>query len=385
MQLWTLKSVALLAALSFLVSCSDDGSSEPQDTPDAADASVSDMGESDLAPAQPTDDPVDEMGPFNAGFRSFTHTYERATGEQREIVINVWYPTLDTEGDEVRYLGLVRDSDSFLDAQVAESPWNDGMFPVHVYSHGSQGFGGTAAQLMRYFASHGWVSVAPDHTGNTLADNLDPRPPALRLWRSLDITETLDAVENRGDDLAAMLSTQRVFMSGHSFGGFTVWASAGASFDPTFVEQACAEPDVSCAEEDLQLFDAGVREPRVTAAATLAGNYSEDWFGATGFESVEIPIMAISGTEDPRGHAEEFNLIEGVDLTWIDVEGACHESFSLGLPCPTLDTETSLKIGNTYTLAFARHHVLGDETPEVTAILSGDTLITDAIETFSKK
>ncbi len=32
--------------------------------------------------------------------------------------------------------------------------------PVQVYSHGDRGFPGTSHFLMRYFASHGWVSVA---------------------------------------------------------------------------------------------------------------------------------------------------------------------------------------------------------------------------------
>lgn len=375
------------------IGCSDDAGTAPD--PDMTIAEVDmrvsapDAGEtqdaSDASIAGLLDLQVGEPGPYNTGYRSVMHSYEVTPGETREILVNVWYPTEATEGDLTRYLGGIRDTESFLNAEVAESPWPDGNFPVHVYSHGDQGFGGTAAQLMRHFASHGWVSVAPDHTGNTLDNNLDPRPPALRAWRSLDVSASLDAAAALDDELQG-LNTEGVFMSGHSFGGFTVWATAGSTFDDAAINSEC-ELDAMplCTAEEIQLFQDGVEDSRVLAAFTIAGNYSETWFGADGFASVGIPIIALSGTADPRGHEEEFELISGVDLTWIDVEGACHESFTLGGGCNTIEDSEAFEIVDSYALAAARHYVLGDDSEAVLDLLNGEVFPNDKVVTFRQK
>ena len=40
---------------------------------------------------------------------------------------------------------------------------------------------------MRYFASHGWIAIAPNHTNNLLADHVDPLPTEHFIHRSLDL------------------------------------------------------------------------------------------------------------------------------------------------------------------------------------------------------
>ncbi len=380
-------AVAWLLISMLLIGCSDNAS---EDTPDAG--STVDTGPDMREDAADASDPgllalsVDEPGPYNTGYRTIEHTYEVSPGESRQILVNIWYPTEEIEGTSARYLGVIRDSDSFADASLAQSPWSDGRFPVQVYSHGDQGFGGTAAQLMRHFASHGWVSIAPDHTGNTLDNNLDPRPPAMRIWRSLDISASIDAASQLTGEFEGVLRTDQVFMSGHSFGGFTVWASAGASFDSGAVSTQCQLDAMPlCTPEEVGIFESGVVDSRLVAAMTIAGNYREAWFGNDGFETVDIPVFALSGTADPRGHAEEFELIDGVDLTWVDVEGACHESFTFGGGCTTIETEEAFTIVDAYALAMARHYVLSDESLEVLNLLSGETFPNEKVETFRAK
>ena len=55
-------------------------------------------------------------------------------------------------------------------------------FTVHVHSHGYRGYGPPRPSA-RYFASHGWVTVAPGHTQNTIIDHVDPLPVAHFLHR----------------------------------------------------------------------------------------------------------------------------------------------------------------------------------------------------------
>ena len=136
------------------------------------------------------------------------------------------------------------------------------------------------------------------------------------------------------------------------------WATAGATFD------ACDE----CTEADKAVLAAGVGDPRVVAAILMAGSINRDWFGPTGHESVQIPLLSMSGSADPVGADVQFDTTAGVDLTWIDIAGACHQSFGLG-DCATLDTAEGFRIVGAWALAFGRRHVLADES--VQALLSG--------------
>ena len=63
------------------------------------------------------------------------------------------------------------------------------------------------------------------------------------------------------------------------------------------------------------------------------------------------------------------------DTVEVDLEGGCHESFASGLPCPTLDTDLGFRVIGVYTLAFARLHVLGDDSAATAAVLDGTTVV----------
>ncbi|WP_157069085.1 alpha/beta hydrolase family protein [Sandaracinus amylolyticus] len=342
---------------------------------DPPDASV----ERDAGPVE-VGDPLtwalDEAGPFRVGYQRFEHTY-RPDGldADRTIAVHVWYPTLDTSGAPAMYGGLVRDRDVLTDATPAEPAHASGRYPVHVYSHGHRGFAGVSAFLHRRLASHGWITIAPDHTGNTLLDNVDPRPVALYYLRSLDVRAAVDAFVAR-DELDA--DTDHLLLSGHSFGTHTAWASAGATFDVDRIESESCTTETPCTEEQLDVFRAGVRDPRIVAAVPMAGIVSSDWFGETGHTTVSIPLLAMTGSADANtmsGAEVQFERASALaDFTWIDVEGACHEFFGLGCDDPAGEQE---RVVATYVLALGRRHVLGDQS--VTAVLEGTSAVSDRV------
>src|SRR5262249_21148741 len=153
--------------------------------------------------------------PFHVGYRSWTVTYNApAQADPRTITVDVWYPTLDADGPHPVYLKLFEDDDVIEGASLAP-PVDPSGYPVHVYSHGSYGFGGTSSDLMHYFASHGWVAVAPNHTGNTLGIPNDKEPITIYYLRSTDVTATLDYLEklDASDPLAKKLKTKHVLLS----------------------------------------------------------------------------------------------------------------------------------------------------------------------------
>jgi predicted dienelactone hydrolase len=325
--------------------------------------------------------PVDEPGPFRVGYRTWPVSYAPPGGApERMIDVHMWYPTEDAEGVEVWYEDLFRDYESFLDAAPA-APIHGGAYPVHAFSHGFRGFPGNSAFLMRHFASHGWVAVAPSHTGNTLFDT-DPLPPAHYFERSADVAAALDALA--GAELPGEPLTDAVLLSGHSFGAYTAWATAGAAFDEAEVRSRCAgELDGgTCTEAEIAVLVAGLDDPRVVAAIPMAGG-DTGWFGAGGYAAVEEPVFYMTGTDDDVGQQALYDLVGGVDLTWIDVEGGCHQMFAVGA-CDSIDTEVGFAIVRTYALAFARRHVLGDADATIAGILDGSIPVSDLVHYMRK-
>ncbi len=323
-------------------------------------------------------------GPFNVGYRQFEHTYTPpGFTAPRTILINLWYPTLATDGAHPRYLGAFSDPSSIVDAPLAASIYEGGRYPVHVYSHGDRGFGGTSAFLMRRFASHGWVAVAPDHTGNTFNGNLTPRPTWMYYVRSTDVSAALDAVEALGaeDPLAGLLDVDRVIASGHSYGTHTMWASAGATFDVAGFGAACIA-DGTCTAAERDAFAAGVGDPRIVGIIPMAGAINRTYFGPTGHTSVTVPILSLSGTADPVGADVQFSSTSPLPMIWVDVEGACHQFFALGCDGDA-PLDEDLIIGG-FALAFARLHLLSDATTPVTEILDGTRVLSPRVHFMAR-
>ncbi len=342
-----------------------------------------------------SDDPLEWApgadGPFAVGFRVQDVTWTSPeSGEPRTIKVNIWYPTLTTEGEPAVYLGVraFTDEEVVVGAPPADPVYPAG-YPVHAHSHGFQGFGGTSADLMRHFASHGWLAVAPDHTNNTLSDHRDPLPTAHYFHRPLDIRVALDTIEALpdGDPLAGKADTSRVLLSGHSFGAYTTWVTGGASLDLEVIRQRCESGDIpegGCTEAELEILASDLSDARVVATLPMAGTLRTNFFGEQGHRDIKGPVFFMSGSEDKVGAEEQFALVDGIDLTWIELEGGCHQTFALGF-CNTLDPQEGFTIVNTFALSFARHLILADDSPATLAILDGSAPVSDKVTTFERK
>ena len=329
--------------------------------------------------------PVDQAGPFHVGYRNFPFDYlPPGQTERRHSVLHLWYPTLASAGPHPRYGSIYVDSAAITNAPLAASPWPDHQFPLEVHSHGWQAFGGSSWPILDNFVSHGWVVVAPEHTGSLLSAYDDPRPIAHYYERSLDITTAIDLVRDLGasDPLHGLVRTNHVFMTGHSFGVHTVWATTGGTFDvPTIM--STFTPTGAYTSAELAVFAAGVADPRVVAAVPIAGNVDTDFFGAHGHESVHVPLMLLTGTMDGvDGAAELAHVAPPVDFRWVSIEGACHNSFAVVGLCSSGTPDADVThMANAYILSFARVHLLGDTDTLANAIVDG-THVVDARASF---
>ena len=334
--------------------------------------------------------PPDLPGPYRVGYRTAPLTYvPAADGVTRTIQLSVWYPTEATTGTPAVYYAAlpIPHDDVFADAPLAP-PADASGYPVHEFTHGHLGFGGSAPYMVRHFASHGWVVIAADHTGNTLENQSDPqRPPQIYWWREADDKACLDWLEHLpgSDPLAGKVRTDKVFLTGHSFGGTDTWALAGAGYNTQMIAANCAagHTDVDCSLQAQALYKAGFRDPRVAAAVSLAGGAEGNVFTLDALTAVTIPMMIMTGSDDPGhpGGPQWDHMAHGV---WVDIAGACHQTFGLG-DCPGA---TGAAIGPpivwTYTLAMARMAVLGDTGPLVGELMDGSRTPSKLV-TFKRK
>lgn len=329
------------------------------DVPDAA---------PDAGPGSTLELPVDGPGPFAVGYRSWPVEYpDPIAGAPRGITLHAWYPAEASDGPRPRHLDLFEDPESVVDAPAR--PPVGARYPVMIYSHGDRGFAGTSAFLMAHFASHGWLAVAPDHAGNLLNSNERGETVAHFAERPADISASLDALAALpSDDPLSRGDVERVVLSGHSRGVYTVWASAGAAYD--LDAMAAAFPEAT--EAERAVFAEGLGDPRVAAVIGLAGGYRESWFGPEGWRAVSVPMQFQSGSADnPASLRAMFERVEGLDLVWVELAEGCHQTFALGL-CGSLERHRGFRLVETYALAFARRHLLGDTAPETVGIVEGD-------------
>jgi len=323
--------------------------------------------------------PLDEPGPFQIGYQSWDHNYSLGDvlGE-RTIRIHLWYPTEETSGPVGEYT-VGTDPKVIAEADLAPAA-HEGGYPVHVHSHGDLDLGSGSAFLSRHLSSHGWVSVAMDHTGNTLLD-LTASPQAANFFhRPLDVRAALNAVDGF-EPLGGLADTDRVVLSGHSRGAYTTWSSLGASYDQESVAQMCATGDSLdgdvCTQEERAMFETDLSDPRVVATIPLDGTLRRTWFGATGEASIRGPVLYFS-PEDSNGSQQQFDGLADIDFTWVQLEGACHQSFANG-GCTSLDTEVGFGLVSAMSLAFSRTIILGDVGSHSVGLLSGDVEISDLV------
>ena len=161
-------------------------------------------------------------GPHAVGHRILSVSYEPPLGGSRRLAVNVWYPAEAVEGERPIY--VLRSSE----VAVSDAPpMALGPRPVLAFSHGHQAYAAAMSDLMEHVASHGYLAVAPTHTGNTFLDGA-ARETDIYYLRALDVSASLDHLERLEDDpLAGRLGAQ-IAVAGHSFGGYTSFALGGA-------------------------------------------------------------------------------------------------------------------------------------------------------------
>lgn len=272
-----------------------------------------------------------ERGPWIAG--TAEATFEGPAGA---MPVQVWYPATEAGDGLYRY-------DDFLEGTAREDAVPDcaAARPVVVFSHGNGGLRYQSIFLTEHLASQGWVVVAPDHVGNTTFDEGDASLAELILRRPADAAASFDWLADTDADglLAGCVDPDDGYaMVGHSFGGYTTLAVAGATLDAAASAAYCetAEGTWLCGDFAAAMADAGeetlsLADPRAWAAVPMAPAGYEVLVGGLG--AIEVPTLVLGGSlDDLTPMATQVGPIYG-DLVVTPralgtVEGAGHFSFS---------------------------------------------------------
>jgi predicted dienelactone hydrolase len=263
------------------------------------------------ASADAAPDPKD-AGPYPVGVRTFALDDDLRLEEQadgtllpRHLPLEVWYPAKesarDDESETMRLfdalpldlrVGLTpEDLGAVATIAVRDAPARaDGeRYPLVVFSHGKGGIRLQSNFYTAYLASHGYVVVAPDHTGDTIVELLRE----VKETGDIQADSTLEALANRpedviavldllddvlraddGADIADVVDLDRVGLTGHSFGALTSFIVATKDFRiDAVVGQTPTSQDVVELQQDTPLTD--VRIPMVVQSATLDNTLPE--------------------------------------------------------------------------------------------------------------
>ncbi|MFT7625029.1 MAG: hypothetical protein ACI9WU_004220 [Myxococcota bacterium] len=388
--------VYIAAALALVAACGD--SAGPDETASSPDLDAADSAaDADDATPGIADSTVNADGgnpdagatdPWNmgqpdvdlesvAGLRLEEMTYTVPGLEMpRTPELHIWYPTDDEQGQGAVFV-IFPDEFAYKDASIRPSSGSEPA-PLLIYSHGGGGFAGQITTVARQFVRNGWIVVAPSHPGHILTDFGDALPYSFPAIRAFDVLATIDHVENLPGDhpLSGRVDTSRVLVMGHSFGGQNAWILGGLPLDLDGIQDGCGD---GCTEADIAAYEAFQTDPRVVAGVSLDCTIDATLLPDEGYAQVSVPMLHMSGTEG--NHAIGiFERAAAANLTWVSLNGGCHESFTGTLDCPTLTLDESLRTTAAYTVAFGTRHVLQSSDPAVTGILDGSVEVSTSAE-----
>lgn len=197
-----------------------------------------------VEPFRPDSPEYGQRGDYTVGVQSFT-----ISGENRPLNAWVWYPTTGEQelANYSEFNGIFETSGrANWDAPPAN---NNAPYPLVIFSHGS----GSSPLLSLFFtehlASHGFVVIGMEHPGNTMLDRLGSDDAYNAniienyVHRPNDVSRTIDYAldELNTGALSGIIDPDKIAVSGHSFGGYTAFASAGASLNFDALQTWCDE------------------------------------------------------------------------------------------------------------------------------------------------
>ncbi|MFK0730638.1 MAG: alpha/beta hydrolase [Gloeotrichia echinulata GP01] len=187
-------------------------------------------------------------------------------------------------------------------------------FPLIVISHGIASDRYAFVYLANHLASYGFAVVVLEHPGSNakrfqqyFAGLAGSPEPMEFINRPLDVKYVLDELERldkSNPDLKGKLNFQQVAAIGHSYGGYTVLALAGAKINFEKIYRDC-NPNRSlnvsvllqCGANDLPRKDYQLQDDRIKAIIAI-NPIDSTIFGESGLRQIQVPTMLVAASQD---------------------------------------------------------------------------------------
>lgn len=334
---------------------------------------------------RPDAPPYAVHGPFWVGYKALVI----GEGTARKLDAGIWYPALNPKGDkeQVTYkvsfkiqpglMGFPATGEIYGNAlPSAAVDTSKGPYPLVIFSHGFTSNAPWYSTLIEHYASYGFVVLAPEHIEVFDPDWSD-------FWKATidrprDIKQVLDYAEKltaAGGDMAGLIDMRHVAVAGHSYGGYTALAMAGAQFDLDAFNARCAalpadDPVLAVGCTPLVKHEAEMAtragltpmpnglwpsfgDSRVTAIIPMAGD--SYMFDKAGLSKITIPMMAIGGTIDTStpydwGAKPSYDNASSAQKALVTIENAEHPIFET--PCKNFPWATKVDSGFSQWICF---------------------------------
>ncbi len=293
-------------------------------------------GSDEQATEQPrSPEPTDPLarGAFEVGVTTWTLSDPARldeSGNPRQLKVEVWYPATDGAAelprDEYDLLeeappdvaatlqGVTTTSIPQDAARDAELLTTFAPYPLVVFSHGNGGLRFQNFSICSHLASHGFVVVAPDHTGDTTWEAIDGGLGVAEVLeafpeRAADLPFVAEALVNTDGPLKGAAERDNWAMMGHSFGASMSLALTEAHNGIEPDARFRAAVPMTPASSILPLFGYGVEQSRVP---TLIFGAQRD--GTLDFEKEQVKAYDGIPTEKAFAAVKEAGHFSYTDL-----------------------------------------------------------------------
>ena len=232
----------------------------------------------------------------------------------------IWYPAVADAPEAPQWIGppLI----PFFSAGNAApdaTPAASSLHPLILLSHGNGGASSGLAWLGTALAARGFIVAAVDHPGNNSAEGTTVDGFSLFWLRAVDLSAITDALL-ADKTFGHLINPTQIGAAGHSYGGYTVIATAGGVADPSQLEvfcrsraadELCRAPGISdmrnrrlarlSSDPDFRqrYSEAGksYRDERIRAVFAMAPGPAPV-FTQDSLQKISIPVAIIMGSAD---------------------------------------------------------------------------------------